>query len=76
VDGLGSNNFIEIIIVTLMRCGGLTREDVSKKLLCFGANDIFIFQGGEKQMLQGKSKIFGHPFQWVFIVKFIGQTLQ
>jgi hypothetical protein len=47
VDGLGNNNLTEVIIVALMRCGGLTREDVSKKLLCFGANGAFIFQGGE-----------------------------
>jgi hypothetical protein len=33
VDGLGGINLIEIIIVALMRCGDLTREDVSKKLL-------------------------------------------
>ncbi len=47
MDGLGNNNLTEVIIVVLMRCGGLTREDVSKKLLCFGANGAFIFQGGE-----------------------------
>jgi hypothetical protein len=47
VDGLGNTNLIEVIIVALMRCGGLTREDVSKKLLCFGANGAFIFQRGK-----------------------------
>jgi hypothetical protein len=47
VDGLGGNNWTKVIIVALMRCGGLTREDVSKKLLCFGANGTFIFQGGK-----------------------------
>jgi hypothetical protein len=72
VDGLGGNNLTKVIIVAFIRCGGLTREDVSKKLLCFGANGTFIFQGGE-QVLQGKSKMFGHPFQWVSIVKLIGQ---
>ncbi len=75
MDGLGNNNLTEVIIVALMKCGGLTREDVSKKMLCFGANGAFIFKGG-KQMLQGKSKMFGHPFQWVFILKLIEQTLR
>jgi hypothetical protein len=28
VDGLGSNNLIEVTMVALMKCGGLTREDV------------------------------------------------
>jgi hypothetical protein len=46
VDGLGGNNLTKVIIVAFMRCGGLTREDMSKKLLCFGANGTFIFQGG------------------------------
>jgi hypothetical protein len=43
MDGSGSNTLIEIIIVALMKYGGLTREDMSKKLLCFGANGAFIF---------------------------------
>jgi hypothetical protein len=47
VDGLGGNNLIKVIIVFLMRCGGLTSENMSKKLLCFGANGTFIFQGGK-----------------------------
>jgi hypothetical protein len=47
VDGLGGNNLSKVIIVALMRCGGLTSKDMSKKLLCFGANGTFIFQGGK-----------------------------
>jgi hypothetical protein len=47
VDGLGGKNLTKVIIVALIRCGDLTREDVSKKLLCFGANRTFIFQGGK-----------------------------
>jgi hypothetical protein len=48
VDGLGGNNLTKVIIVAFIKCGGLTREDVSKKLLCFGANGTFIFGGGNK----------------------------
>jgi hypothetical protein len=36
VDGYGSNNLTEIIMVALMKGGGLIREDVAKKK-CFGA---------------------------------------
>jgi hypothetical protein len=43
VDGLGSNNFTKAIMVALMKCGGLTREKVAKKLLCFGADGTFVF---------------------------------
>ncbi len=46
MDGLSDNNLIEVIMVALMKCGGLTREKVAKKLLCFGANGASIFQGG------------------------------
>jgi len=67
MDGLGSKNLTKIIIVALMKSRGLTREDMSKKLLCFGVDGAFVFFGGG-QVLQGKSKMFGHPFQWVFIV--------
>jgi hypothetical protein len=43
MDGLGNNNLTKVIIVTLIRCKGFIREDVSKKLICFGANGAFVF---------------------------------
>jgi len=43
VDGFGSNNLITIIMVALMKSGRLTRGDVVKDLLCFGANGASIF---------------------------------
>ncbi len=46
MDGYDSNNLTEIIMATLMKGGGLIREDVAKKL-CFGANGAFIVQGGK-----------------------------
>jgi hypothetical protein len=45
VDGLGNKNLIEVIIVILIRCRGLIKEDVSKTLLCFGVNGAFFFKG-------------------------------
>jgi len=43
MHGSNNNNLTEIIIVTLMKFGGLTREDKSKKLLCFGVDGAFVF---------------------------------
>ncbi len=43
VDGLGSNNFTKAIMAALMKCGGLTREEVAKKKLCFGVDGTFVF---------------------------------
>ncbi len=53
MDGSGSLNFTKFIMVALMKCGWLTREDVAKRLLCSGANGAFIFHKG-KQGSQGK----------------------
>ncbi len=47
MDGLGTNNLTKVIIIDLMRCGDLTKKDVSKKLLCFGVDGAFVFQGGK-----------------------------
>jgi hypothetical protein len=35
VDGFGSNNLIEVIMAIMFKGGGLTKEKMSKKLLCF-----------------------------------------
>jgi hypothetical protein len=43
VDGFGSNNLIKVIMVALMKGGRLTRGDVAKYLLCFGAYGASIF---------------------------------
>jgi hypothetical protein len=42
MDGLSFNNFIEVIMVALLKGGGLIREDVTKKL-CFGVDVASIF---------------------------------
>jgi hypothetical protein len=38
-----SNNFIEVIMITLVKGGGLMKEELSKKLLCFGTNVLNVF---------------------------------
>ncbi len=48
VDGFGSNNLIEIIMNVLLKDGGLSMQDFSKNILCFGAYDMNVFQGGNR----------------------------
>jgi hypothetical protein len=45
----------------LVKGGGSTKEELSKKLLCFGPNGVNVFQGG-KTRLPNKSKKFGILF--------------
>ncbi len=47
VDGLGSNNLTKALMATLMKCGGVTREEVAKTLLCFDLDGATLFQGGK-----------------------------
>jgi hypothetical protein len=42
-DGLGSNNLIEVIMNFMMKGGGLNKEELSKKLLCFGVDQVNVF---------------------------------
>jgi hypothetical protein len=60
-------------MVTLLRGGGLMKENLSKKLLCLGTNGLNVFQSA-KQELPNKSRIHGHPSPWVYIVLFVGPT--
>jgi len=36
VDGLSFNNLIKVIMNSTMKGGGFNKEELSKKLLCFG----------------------------------------
>jgi hypothetical protein len=45
MDGAGNNNLTKVIIVILIKHRGLIRDDVSKKLLCFGVDEAFFFKG-------------------------------
>jgi hypothetical protein len=44
VDGAASNNFIVMIICSLIVFGGLLNMDIANKV-CFRANGVTIFQG-------------------------------
>ncbi len=46
MDGYDFNNLTTIIMVPLMKGGGLIKEDVAKKK-CFGADGPSIFLGGK-----------------------------
>jgi hypothetical protein len=62
VDGLGFNNFITIIVVTLMKSGGITQENLSKKLLWFGPNGAFVFKGQENKNRKTTQRISNNFF--------------
>jgi len=46
VNELDFNNHIEVIMVILFKGGGLIKEELSKKLLCFEINWVNVFIGG------------------------------
>jgi hypothetical protein len=61
MDGSGFNNLTEVIMATLMKGGGLIKEDVTKNL-CFGVDGAFVFRGVNHES-QRKFKKHGHHFQ-------------
>jgi hypothetical protein len=44
---LGLNNFIKMIMDAFLNYGGMIREDLFNKLLCFGVDGVSIFQRGK-----------------------------
>ncbi len=64
VDVLGSNNFIELIMNAMMKGGGLTKEDLSKKFLCFEIDEMNVFQHGKTNVTK-EIKILWRLFPWV-----------
>ncbi len=64
VDVLGSNNFIELIMNAMWKGGGLTKEDLFKKFLCFGVDEMNVFQHGKTNVTK-QIKILWHLFPWV-----------
>jgi hypothetical protein len=58
----------------LLKGVGLTKKELSKILLCLGANGVNVFQKGKIEATN-KSRIHGHHFLWVFIMLFIEQHL-
>jgi hypothetical protein len=45
VEGQGADALTEVIVRALMTEGGLSWEEIGQKLICFGADDVSVFQG-------------------------------
>ena len=45
VEGQGADSLFGMIVSALYEEGGLSREEMGKKLICFGANGVNVFQG-------------------------------
>jgi hypothetical protein len=45
MDKSSYNNLIEVIMVALLKGEGLTKENLSKKLLCFGVDGVSFSKG-------------------------------
>jgi len=54
VDRLGLNNFIKMIMNAFFNYGGMIREDLFNKLLCFGVDSVSIFQRGKIGIIEDK----------------------
>jgi hypothetical protein len=50
VDGLSFNNLIKMIMNFMMKGGRLSKEELSKKLLCSRADGMNVFQGGKTKV--------------------------
>jgi hypothetical protein len=50
VDGGNVDNLTAVIVQAFMLQGGLTQEETTKRLICFGANRASIFQGCHSSM--------------------------
>ncbi len=47
VDGSSFNNLIKVIMNALLKGKRLTKENLAKKLFCFGKHGVNVFQGGK-----------------------------
>jgi len=45
VVGSSVDNLTQVLMQTLMNQGGLTKDIIGKKLMTFGANGVYVFQG-------------------------------
>ena len=45
IGGTGSDNLTRVLLDVLWEVGGLTREQIQEKLLCFGADGATVFHG-------------------------------
>jgi hypothetical protein len=60
-DGATANNLIEMLMGSLELKGGLDKNGIASKLLCFGANGCSAFQGSKNGVTVQIQKIFS-PF--------------
>ncbi len=45
VKGLGSDNLTKVIMEAFMISGGVLRDQIAQKFICFRADDVNVFQG-------------------------------
>jgi hypothetical protein len=45
IKGFGVDNMIAMIVNNLMSIGGLLKSNIARKLVCFGADRVIVFQG-------------------------------
>ncbi len=43
--GLGVNNSTQVLVQSLMNQGGLTKDIIGKRLMTFGVDGVYVFQG-------------------------------
>jgi len=55
VDRLRLNNFTKMIMNAFLNYGGMMREDLFNKLLCFGVDSVLIFQRGKIGVIEDKN---------------------
>ena len=51
VEGKGVDSLFGMIESALIEEGGLSREEIGKKLICFGADGINVFQGHHNECI-------------------------
>jgi hypothetical protein len=45
IKGSRGDNLTKVIMEALMICGGVPKNQIAQKLICFGANGVDVFQG-------------------------------
>ncbi len=48
VDGSNFKSLIKVMMNAYLKNGGQTKEELSKKILCFDANGVNVFKGQNK----------------------------
>jgi hypothetical protein len=58
VEGLGNDNMTKVIMQVLMISGGVQRNQIAQKLICFGANGVNVFQGTKSGVTQQMKEFY------------------